>query len=174
MPMSRIINKKDKKSFYKPTQQPLHDDAYYMAMALTMAKRSAQRSEVPVGAVLVRGNEIIAKAGNTRESRLDPCGHAEINVLRKAAKKLGGWNLHHCTLYVTLEPCPMCAGACVNARIERIVYGAADEKGGACGSVVDLTHGFNHTIKAEGGVLAEQSAKLLRDFFKQKRSKIKN
>lgn len=142
-----------------------------MRRALSMAKRCAKRDEVPVGAVLVRDGKVIACAGNTRQNSHDPCGHAEINALRRAAKRLGGWNLHHCTLYVTLEPCPMCAGACVNARIERIVYAAADSKAGACGSVMDLTKGLNHCPEVCSGVLKEQSVELLQQFFKQKRQK---
>lgn len=167
--MSRITNKKDKAEFYKPENTECYDHAYYMGMALAMAKRSGARGEVPVGAVLVRGGKVIAKAGNTRENGCDPCGHAEINALRRAAKRLGGWNLHHCTLYVTLEPCPMCAGACVNSRIERIVYGAPDKKGGGCGGVLNVTEGLNHKPEVIGGVLETESAELLKNFFKEKR-----
>ncbi len=148
-----------------------NQDEFYMRQALSMAKRSAKRDEVPVGAVLVRDGVVLARAGNTRENAHDPCGHAEINALRRAARKLGGWNLHHCTLYVTLEPCPMCAGACVNARIERIVFGAADQKAGACGTVMDITKGLNHSPKVTKGVLEQQSVELLQQFFKQKRQK---
>ena len=166
--MSHITNNK---KFYVPDPNAVvATDEEYMALALEAAV-ACHEDEVPVGAVIVRGGEVIATAGNTRQSQCDPCGHAEINALRLAAKRLGGWNLHHCTLYVTLEPCAMCAGACVNSRIERIVYGAEDKKAGGCGSVVDITKGLCHEIEVKGGVLSEKSALLLREFFGKKRNK---
>lgn len=166
--MSRITNNK---GFYVPDPNAVvKSDEEYMRLALDAA-RACHEDEVPVGALVVRGGEVIAVAGNTRQSQNDPCGHAEINALRDAARKLGGWNLHHCTLYVTLEPCTMCAGACVNARIERIVYGAQDKKAGGCGGAVDITKGLCHEIEVKGGVLGEEAVSLLRNFFQKKRMK---
>lgn len=140
-----------------------------MRIALTAAKRCAARDEVPVGAVVVKEGRVLARCGNTREGAHDPSGHAEINALRRAAKRLGGWNLHDCELYVTLEPCAMCAGACVNARIKRIVFGAYDGKGGACGGVTDITGCFCHRPEVKGGVLETECAALLKEFFRAKR-----
>ena len=124
-----------------------------------------------MGAVLVRGGELFAARGNERESRRDPTAHAELLVLRDAAALLGGWRLLDATLYVTLEPCPMCAGALVIARVCRLVYGAADPKAGAAGSVVDLTDnpGFNHQLRVTGGLRADEAAALLRQFFAERR-----
>lgn len=140
-----------------------------MRIALAAAKRCAARDEVPVGAVVVKEGRVLARCGNTREGAHDPTGHAEINALRRAAKRLGGWNLHDCELYVTLEPCAMCAGACVNARIKRIVFGAYDGKGGACGGVTDITGCFCHRPEVKGGVLETECAALLKEFFRAKR-----
>lgn len=140
-----------------------------MRIALAAAKRCAARDEVPVGAVVVKEGRVLARCGNTREGAHDPSGHAEINALRRAAKRLGGWNLHDCELYVTLEPCAMCAGACVNARIKRIVFGAYDGKGGACGGVTDITGCFCHRPEVKGGVLETECAALLKEFFRAKR-----
>ena len=149
-------------------------DEYFMRQAVIQARLAAKRDEVPVGAVIVKDGVIIARGRNTRENAHDPAGHAEINALRRAAKKLGGWNLHHCELYVTLEPCPMCAGAAINARLARIIYGAADKKAGACGSKLNLCDAelkFNHIPGVTGGVLEEECALLLTQYFKLKRRK---
>ena len=141
-----------------------------MRIALAAAKRCAARDEVPVGAVVVKEGRVLARCGNTREGAHDPTGHAEINALRRAAKRLGGWNLHDCELYVTLEPCPMCAGAILNARIPRVYYGARDREMGACGGVLNLfMEDFPHPPALVGGVLAEDCRRVLTDFFRNLR-----
>lgn len=143
-----------------------------MAAAINMAKKAAAKDEVPVGAVIVRDGMIIAKACNLRETRKSPLAHAELLAIGKAAKRLGGWRLPGCTLYVTLEPCPMCAGAIINARIDNVVFGAYDPKGGAMGSLYDLAEGkLNHKPFCLGGVLQEDCAALLTGYFKLKRRK---
>lgn len=162
--MSRITNKEA-----CGEKDAAQTEEYYMRIALAAAKRCAARDEVPVGAVVVKEGRVLARCGNTREGAHDPSGHAEINALRRAAKRLGGWNLHDCELYVTLEPCAMCAGACVNARIKRIVFGAYDGKGGACGGVTDITGCFCHRPEVKGGVLETECAALLKEFFRAKR-----
>lgn len=139
--------------------------------ALDMARKAARRDEVPVGAVIVRRGKVISRAYNLRESRKDPLAHAEILAIKKASKKLGGWRLEGCTLYVTLEPCPMCAGAIVNSRIDEVVFGAYDPKAGALGSVYDLAEGrLNHTPKVTGGILKDECSKILKEYFAGKRS----
>ncbi len=142
-----------------------------MRMALDAARRAGERGEVPVGAVLVQAGRVVASRGNERELRHDPTAHAEMLVLRDAAALLGGWRVLDATLYVTLEPCPMCAGALVLARVARLVYGAADPKGGAAGSVLDITSHpvLNHAVEVTGGVLADEAGLLLREFFKIRR-----
>lgn len=143
------------------------DDEAWMRRALAAAERAAELGEVPVGAVIVRGGEEIAEACNRREIDGDPLAHAELLAIRQAARRIGGWRLTGCTMFVTLEPCAMCAGALVNARVERLVYGAADPKAGFCGTLGDLTRDprLNHRLEVVGGVLAEESAELLRRFF---------
>jgi tRNA(adenine34) deaminase len=149
-------------------------DEKYMAMALGLARRAADRDEVPVGALIVREGRQIAAAFNLRESRKDPTAHAEMLALRRAARRLGGWRLEGCTLYVSLEPCPMCAGAAINARIARIVYGASDPKAGCCGTLMDLPGDtrFNHNPEVKGGVMAEECGQILKDYFAGKRGKM--
>ena len=148
----------------------LKNDEYFMAHAIAQAKKALAYDEVPVGAVVVREGKIIARAHNLRETKKMPTAHAELLAMEKAAKKLGGWRLIGCTLYVTLEPCPMCAGTAVNARIPRIVFGAYDQKAGAMGSVYTLQEGkLNHTPEVLGGILAQECAELLSGYFKQKR-----
>ena len=143
----------------------LKNDEYFMARAIAQAKKALAYDEVPGGAVVVREGKIIARAHNLRETRKMPTAHAELLAMEKAAKKLGGWRLIGCTLYVTLEPCPMCAGTAVNARIPRIVFGAYDQKAGAMGSVYTLQEGkLNHTPEVLGGVLAQECAELLSGF----------
>ncbi|QIA28122.1 nucleoside deaminase [Thermaerobacter sp. PB12/4term] len=139
-----------------------------MAEALAEARRALALGEVPVGAVAVYQDAIIARGHNLRERLGDPTAHAEILVLRKAAARLGGWRLEGVTLYVTLEPCPMCAGAIVLARVPRLVYGAPDPKAGAAGSLMNLVQHdrLNHRVELRSGVLAEASAALLRGFFR--------
>ena len=148
----------------------LKNDEYFMARAIAQVKKALAYDEVPVGAVVVREGKIIARAHNLRETKKMPTAHAELLAMEKAAKKLGGWRLIGCTLYVTLEPCPMCAGTAVNARIPRIVFGAYDQKAGAMGSVYTLQEGkLNHTPEVLGGILAQECAELLSGYFKQKR-----
>ncbi|MDA0999057.1 MAG: tRNA adenosine(34) deaminase TadA [bacterium] len=142
-----------------------------MVEALRLAERAWQAGDVPVGAVLVRDGEILGRGFNQREASTDPTAHAEILALREAAEKVDLWRLDGTTMYVTLEPCPMCAGALVNARIGRLVYGAADPKGGACGSLFEIHNDsrLNHRFPITGGVLAEECAQLLRGFFEERR-----
>ena len=150
------------------------DDLYFMDQALELAKEAAAEGEVPVGCVIVRNGEIVGRGRNRRETAKTALGHAEIEAIAEANKNLGGWRLWECTLYVTLEPCPMCAGAIVNARIPRVVYGASDSKCGACGSVCDLfSMDFNHHPQVEKGVREEESQQLLTEFFKNLRQELK-
>ena len=149
----------------------LEQDEYYMRLALDQAREAAAQDETPIGAVLVWDGEVIASAYNRRELDRRATAHAEILAIEQACRKLGGWRLHKATLYVTLEPWPMCAGAIINARIKRVVYGAPDRKAGCCGSVTDLfREKFNHHPEVTGGVLAEESAALLTSFFKRLRN----
>lgn len=142
-----------------------------MRIALQEAERAATHLDVPVGAVLVQGDRVLAVAGNERELRRDPTAHAEMLVIREAAAVLGGWRIPDATIYVTLEPCAMCAGALVLARVDRLVYGAADPKTGATGSVLDLVRhpAFNHRLQVTSGVLAEECADVLQHFFATRR-----
>jgi tRNA(adenine34) deaminase len=142
-----------------------------MRLALREAERAAEKGEVPVGAVMVRGEELLASAHNERETTKDPTAHAELLAIRRAAHEIGGWRLAGCTLYVTLEPCPMCAGALHAARVDRLVYAAPDPKAGAAGSLYDLPTDprLNHTYPYTAGVLQIEAATLLRDFFRQRR-----
>jgi len=147
-------------------------DESWMRHALTLAERAAAEGEVPVGAVLVRGGQIIGEGWNRPIAAHDPTAHAEIQALRDAARRCGNYRLPDTTLYVTLEPCPMCAGAIVHARVTEVVYGAADPKGGACGSVFDLLpsdHRFNHRTGCRGGVLGDDCGEVLRRFFRSRR-----
>ncbi|MBQ7352440.1 MAG: nucleoside deaminase [Clostridia bacterium] len=140
-----------------------------MRLAINEAKKAFKRDEVPVGAIIVKNDEVISKAYNTREYGKNALYHAEIKAIDKACKKLGGWRLVGCTMYVTLEPCPMCAGAIVNSRVERVVYGAPDYKAGAFGTMLNLTDYPLYKPQIEGGVLSDECANLLTSFFKQKR-----
>ncbi|WP_295887421.1 tRNA adenosine(34) deaminase TadA [uncultured Thiohalocapsa sp.] len=147
-------------------------DRAWMQHALALAAQAAAEGEVPVGAVVVRDGELLGEGWNRPIAAHDPTAHAEIQALRAAAARIGNYRLTGAELYVTLEPCPMCAGAIVHARIARVVYGAADPKGGACGSVFDLLPSdarFNHRTACEGGVLAAECGALLRDFFAARR-----
>ena len=146
-----------------------------MEAALELARQAGAEGEVPVGCVIVRGDQIVGRGRNRRETDKTALGHAELEAIADACKNLGGWRLWDCTLYVTLEPCPMCAGAIINARIPRVVFGASDEKCGACGSVCDLFQmAFNHHPQVEKGVLEAQSSALLRDFFGNLREKLRD
>ena len=145
-------------------------DRELMAAALELAKEAAAAGEVPVGCVIARNGQIVATGRNRREKDKTALGHGEIEAISNACKALGGWRLWDCTLYVTLEPCPMCAGAIINARIPRVVYGASDAKCGACGSVCDLfSMEFNHHPQVEWGVREEEAALLLQEFFRDLR-----
>ena len=142
-----------------------HED--YMREALSLAREAAQEGEVPVGCVIVKDGRVIGRGRNRREERQAAWSHAEMEAMAQANRALGTWRLDGCTLYVTLEPCPMCAGAIINARIPRVVFGAPDPKAGSCGSVTDLfALPYNHRPACEGGVLEEECAQLLRDFFR--------
>jgi tRNA(adenine34) deaminase len=146
-------------------------DVDMMRLALRCAERASTHDDVPIGAVVARGSEVLAAAGNERESRADPTAHAEVLALRAAAERLGGWRIPEATIYVTLEPCAMCAGAIVLARVPRVVYGAADPKAGAAGGVLDVLgeSRLNHRPRVEPGLLADESAALLTAFFAARR-----
>ncbi|MGE5330016.1 MAG: tRNA adenosine(34) deaminase TadA [Deltaproteobacteria bacterium] len=147
-------------------------DNKYMEIALQEARKAYKKGEAPVGAVIVRDDEIIAKTHNLRESRKEPTAHAEILAIKKAAKKLNAWRLSDCDLYVTLEPCPMCAGAIVQSKIRRLYYGAYDARAGAAGSVINLfENNFNHKVEVYEGIMEEECAEILRVFFKELRRK---
>jgi tRNA(adenine34) deaminase len=146
-------------------------DAEMMRLALSEAERASAHDDVPIGAVVARGDEVLAAAGNERELRADPTAHAEVLALRAAAERLGGWRIPESTVYVTLEPCAMCAGAIVLSRVARVVYGATDPKAGAAGSVLDVLGEprLNHRPRVEPGLLADESAALLEAFFAARR-----
>ncbi len=147
-------------------------DEKFMNEALKEAQKARQELEVPIGAVIVFENEIISRGRNKRETSKNALLHAEIEAIDKACKKLGRWRLNGCTLYVTLEPCPMCSGAIINSRISRLVYGASDPKAGSCGSVINLFElPYNHIPQIEKGVLSQNCSKILSDFFKSLRAK---
>lgn len=142
------------------------DDILYMKKAVARAKAASRVGEVPIGAVLVKDGKVISTGRNMRENRKNALLHAELVAIDRACKKLGAWRLEGCTLYVTMEPCPMCAGAIVNSRIERIVFGCYDKKAGVYGSVMNLhDYPFNHYYEVEGGVMEKECAFLLSDFF---------
>ena len=147
-------------------------DLFYMNRAIALAEEAASLDEVPVGAVLVSGDRIVGEGKNLRESAKCATRHAEICAIEEACATLGGWRLPDSTLYVTLEPCPMCAGAIINARVERVVFGASDPKGGAMGSITDLISlPFNHKPQVEAGLEKERCKAVLTDYFKAKRDK---
>jgi tRNA(adenine34) deaminase len=148
------------------------DDARFMALALEEARAAGEAGDVPIGALVVVAGEVVARASNRRERDLDPTAHAEILALREAARRLGDWHLEAATLYVTLEPCFMCAGALVNARLGALVFAAPDPKAGAVGSLADVPSDvrLNHRLPVRSGVLAEESAALLRAFFRARRT----
>ncbi len=146
------------------------DDKAYMQLALAEAKKAFALDEVPVGAVVVRNGEVIARAHNEVEAKKDATAHAELTALRRASEATGDWRLQDCTLYVTLEPCCMCAGGMLNARLKRVVFGAFDEKLGCCVSALELTNNaLLYTVEAVGGVLEKECAALLSAYFKKKR-----
>lgn len=147
-------------------------DTYYMHCALAQAQKAALEQEVPIGAVVVCDNTILSAAHNLRQHSHNPSDHAEFIAMLQAAKKLDSWHLERCCVYVTLEPCLMCAGLMLNARIARCVFGAYDQKAGACGSLYNVSNDFrlNHSFELKGGVLANESANVLQQFFKHKRA----
>lgn len=150
-------------------------DAEFMDVALQLAAEAAEDGEVPVGCVIVRDGLIVGRGRNRREKAHNALSHAEVEAIGEACSNLGGWRLWDCTLYVTLEPCPMCAGAIINARIPRVVFGASDDKCGACGSVCDLTTmDFNHHPVVERGVRQEEAAALLQRFFQDLRVELRS
>ena len=153
------------------TIDPAQDDTF-MRMALEQAALAPARGEVPIAALLVHDGQVLALAHNLRETRQDPTAHAEILVIQEAANKLGTWRLIDCTLYVTLEPCPMCAGAIVQSRIARTVFGAWDPKAGACGSLMDIPTDprLNHRVAIVGGLREQESQRLLQEFFRSRRT----
>ncbi|MBQ7837251.1 MAG: tRNA adenosine(34) deaminase TadA [Clostridia bacterium] len=149
-------------------------DTEFMNIAIEQAKLAAAELEVPVGAVIVRNGEVVSVGRNRRETGKNALAHAEIEAIDLACKKLGGWRLWECEMYVTLEPCPMCTGAIINSRIRRLIYGASDCKAGSCGSVVNLFDlPYNHKPEVVSGFMAEECSALLSDFFAELR-RIKN
>lgn len=152
----------------------MEQDEKFMKLALKEAQKARDEDEVPIGAVAVLDGKVIARAHNTREKTGNALNHAEVLVIGKACKKVGNWRLDGVTLYVTIEPCPMCMGAVLNARIPRLVYGADDPKGGCCGSLYDLNEGkYNHTAEIKKGVLKQECANIIRTYFEEKRRKNK-
>jgi tRNA(adenine34) deaminase len=147
-------------------------DVRMMERAISLARQAALNGEVPIAAIVYRGEEILAEAANNRERAADPTGHAEVVAIREAGRKLGEWRLSECSMVVTLEPCPMCAGATVNARIGRLIYGATDPKAGACETLYSIPNDprLNHRVEMHGGVLADRCVELLRAFFKERRA----
>jgi len=146
------------------------EDISFMELALGLAQESLLEDEVPVGAVVVRNGEVVGTGRNRRELSKNALAHAEIEAIDSACKKLGGWRLWECELYVTLEPCPMCAGAIINSRIRRVVFGAYDKKAGSCSSVINLfTLPYNHIPEVIGGVMERECSELLSEFFKKLR-----
>ncbi len=149
----------------------MRDDRYWMAKALAQAANAGRRGEVPIGAVLVKDGQVIGRGYNLREVKQDPCAHAELLAIRQAARRLGAWRLTGTTLYVTLEPCPMCMGAILLARIDRLVFGSFDPKAGAAGSLYDLTNDrrFNHRVEVTSGIRGDECSAILSDFFRELR-----
>ena len=143
----------------------------FMTIALKEAQKAYDKEEVPVGAIIVKNGKIISKAHNLKETKNDTTCHAEIMAIKKASKKLDAWRLNDCEMYVTLEPCPMCAGAIINARIGKIYIGTDDPKAGACGSVLNLLgeYKFNHTVQVEKGIMQKEAETILKNFFKKLR-----
>lgn len=151
----------------------MFDDQYYMEEAIIEAEKAAAIGEVPIGAVIVHDGQVIGRGHNRREQLQTTLSHAELFAMNEANEAIGSWRLEDCTLYVTLEPCPMCAGAIVQSRMKRVVYGASDPKGGCVGTIMNLLEEprFNHQVAWENGVLAGKCKQLLQDFFKALRNK---
>lgn len=152
----------------------MNDNEKFMKQAIKEAKKAYEKDEVPVGAVIVKDGKIIARGHNLKETKLNTIKHAEIIAIEKASKKLNSWRLENCDLYVTLEPCTMCAGAIINSRIRKVYIGTEDEKTGACGSVLNLfEYKFNHKVEVEKGILKQECKEILQKFFKELRLKRK-
>lgn len=153
----------------------MNQDEYFMREAITEAQKALKLQEVPIGAVVVYQNEIIGRGYNTRETEQKSTGHAELMAIEKACRKIGSWRLEKATLYVTLEPCPMCAGAIMLSRVQRVVYGARDPKGGCAGTILNILQEprFNHQCEVTAGVLVEQCSTMLTEFFRNLRRKKK-
>ena len=145
----------------------------FMKEALKEAKKAFNKEEIPIGVVIVKDNKIISRAHNLKESKKDTTEHAEIRAIKKASKKLDSWRLNDCEMYTTLEPCPMCAGAIIQARIKKVYIGAMDYKTGACGSVLNLLkdYKFNHEVEIQTGIMKDECEKILRKFFKELRKR---
>ncbi|SKA05518.1 tRNA(adenine34) deaminase [Selenihalanaerobacter shriftii] len=143
-----------------------------MELALAEAKIAYDKDEVPIGAVMVRDDEVIARSHNLKEELNDPTAHAEMLAIRQATEKLGGWRLTDCTLYVTIEPCPMCAGALVQSRVDQLIYGAKDPKAGAAGSIINIVDSpdFNHQLKIKLGILEDKCSNIMKSFFRNLRN----
>lgn len=154
----------------------MNEKEHFMKEALKEAKKAYDKLEIPVGAVIVKDGKVIARGHNVKEEKKDTTKHAEIIAIQKASKKLDNWRLKDCEMYVTLEPCPMCAGAIIQSRIKKVYIGAMDEKTGACGSVLNLFKDFkfNHNVEAETGILKEECEDLLKNFFIELREMKKN
>ena len=154
-----------------PYDQIAYDDVFWMEKALVLAQQATEKGEVPVGAVVIKEGKLVAAAHNLREQSGNPVAHAEMLAIQSAAEKIGNWRLTETTLYVTLEPCPMCAGAIILARIPRVVFGATDPKSGAAGSLYNIVQDkrLNHQVELLSGVCAEESRTLLRTFFENRR-----
>lgn len=152
-----------------------NSDEKWMRQALYLAEKAGELGEIPVGAVVVHNGEIIVESGNLKEASQDPLGHAEIIAIRKASEKLGRWRLSGCTLYVTLEPCAMCAGAIIQARLDRVVYGATDPKAGAVSSLYQMLSDprLNHAPQVQAGVLEAEASALLKSFFQSLRQRLR-
>lgn len=151
-------------------------NSFYMKESLKEARKALRKDEIPVGAVIVKDGAILSRGHNQKEHKSDPTLHAELIAIRKASRKLGTWRLNGCDMYVTLEPCAMCAGALIQARIRRLCFGAPDPKAGAAGSVIDLLaeERFNHKVEVLKGVLEEECSSILRDFFRELRTRREN
>jgi tRNA(adenine34) deaminase len=149
----------------------MSDDRRFMGIALEEARLAFEEDEVPVGAAVVFEGRVVGRGHNEKESSGDPTAHAEVLAIRRAAQALGRWRLSGCTLYVTLEPCPMCVGAMISARLDRLVFGCTDDKAGAAVTLYDLARDtrMNHQLEVASGVMAEEAARLLKDFFRRKR-----
>lgn len=151
------------------------DDEKYMKKAIKLAKKAAKNGEVPIGCIIVYEDKIIGKGYNRRKEKSSTLAHAEISAIKQACKYIGDWRLEGCTMYVTLEPCMMCAGACVQARIDKVIIGADNPKAGCAGSIINILQmkEFNHQVEIQRGILLEECSNLLTDFFKQMRKKNK-